>query len=172
MKNNKYNNIINDIWSSVDVIDKVTNNEEMATPYEDSFTTEEQRKRDKKVTELLEGYVDNYKNRINSNKNYKMAITITCLCILLIFSIAFVYVMVNVGQSKIRGSIGGVIELISVCVTFLALIVSILKIITQYVFPKHEEEYITRIVELIQKNDLENKKENIKVQSKRLSKKK
>ena len=57
-------------------------------------------------------------------------------------------------------------QLISVCITFLTLIVSILKIITKYVFPKKEEEYITRIVEIIQNNDLENKKENINVKTK------
>ena len=50
----------------------------------------------------------------------------------------------------------------SVCLTFLTLIVGILKIITKYVFPVNDEEYITRIVELIQNNDLENKKENIR----------
>jgi H+/Cl- antiporter ClcA len=63
-------------------------------------------------------------------------------------------------------SIKAVIQLISVCVTFLTLIISILKIITKYVFPEKEEEYITRIVEIIQNNDLENKKENIRVKTK------
>lgn len=33
------------------------------------------------------------------------------------------------------------------------------------VFPENEEEYITRIVEIIQNNDLEHKKENIRVKS-------
>lgn len=39
----------------------------------------------------------------------------------------------------------------------------LLKIITKDVFPVNDEEHITRIVELIQNNDLENKKENIRV---------
>ena len=60
-------------------------------------------------------------------------------------------------------SIESVIQLITACITFLTLIVSILKIITKYVFPANDEEYITRIVEIIQNNDLENKKENIRV---------
>lgn len=38
-----------------------------------------------------------------------------------------------------------------------------MKIITKYVFPVNDEEYITRIVEIIQNNDLENKKENIRI---------
>lgn len=40
----------------------------------------------------------------------------------------------------------------------------ILQTITKYVFQEKEEEYITRIVEIIQNNDLENKKENIRAQ--------
>lgn len=36
------------------------------------------------------------------------------------------------------------------------------KIITKYVFPQNEEEYITHIVKSIQDNDLKNKKANIK----------
>ena len=42
------------------------------------------------------------------------------------------------------------------------MVVGILKIITKYVFSDKDEEYITKIVEIIQNNDLENKKENIK----------
>lgn len=46
------------------------------------------------------------------------------------------------------------------------MIIGILTIIAKYVFPEKEEEYITRIVEIIQNNDLENKKENIAAQLK------
>ena len=59
-----------------------------------------------------------------------------------------------------------VVQIISVCVTFLGLIIGLLQTITKYIFPENEEEYITRIVEMIQNNDLENKKENIRVQGK------
>ena len=63
-------------------------------------------------------------------------------------------------------SIANVVQIISVCVTFLGLIIGLLQTITKYIFPENEEEYITRIVEMIQNNDLENKKENIRVQGK------
>ena len=55
--------------------------------------------------------------------------------------------------------------MIAVCITFLSSVIGILTIITKYVFPEKEEEYITRIVEIIQTNDLENKRENIKAQA-------
>ncbi len=61
-------------------------------------------------------------------------------------------------------SVSAVVQLVSVCITFVGVIVGILKTITRYLFPENEEQYITHIVELIQRNDLENKKENIKAQ--------
>ncbi len=76
---------------------------------------------------------------------------------------SFIVFIRNVDFNGEANSIPEVIQFISVCVTFLGLIVGLLQIITKYVFPENEEEYITRIVELIQNNDLENKKENIKV---------
>ena len=86
-----------------------------------------------------------------------------CIGILLAFCMSFIVFIRNVDFNGEANSIPEVIQFISVCVTFLGLIVGLLQIITKYVFPENEEEYITRIVELIQNNDLENKKENIKV---------
>ena len=48
------------------------------------------------------------------------------------------------------------------CVSFISLIIGLLTIITKYFFPENDEQYITAIVEAIQKNDLENKRENAK----------
>ena len=58
--------------------------------------------------------------------------------------------------------VNNVVALITVCITYLSLVIGILKIITKYVFPQKEEEYVTRIVKAIQKNDLKNKIENMK----------
>jgi H+/Cl- antiporter ClcA len=86
-----------------------------------------------------------------------------CSIILLAFTVALIVLVVRFDGSTNEKSIESVVQLITACVTFLTLIVSILKIITKYVFPANDEEYITRIVEIIQNNDLENKKENIRV---------
>ena len=84
-------------------------------------------------------------------------------CYFVDFSITFTCFIKNIDFNSEITNIENVIQLVSVCVTFLGLIVGLLQTITKYVFPENDEEYITRIVELIQKNDLENKKENIKV---------
>ena len=78
------------------------------------------------------------------------------------FVILFVVLIIRVQWFLSDISIEDVVQLISLCLTFITLIFGILTIITKYVFPENDEEYITRIVESIQKNDLENKKENIK----------
>lgn len=55
-----------------------------------------------------------------------------------------------------------ILKILPICITFITLIIGTLKIIVKYVFPEKEEEYITKIVEIIQNNDLEHKKENIR----------
>lgn len=65
-------------------------------------------------------------------------------------------------EEKSEVSVEMMVSLITVCVSYLTLIFGILTIITKYVFPEKEEEYITAIVKLIQKNDLANKRENMR----------
>lgn len=167
-KRSDYQDTFSQILRSVGFIQKVNNDEEMDKAYIDEYTTDQQKLRDRKITELLEQYVDAYRYKNQSNKWYKGILFGMCVVILVSFCIAFIVWIFKISGAKDEASVEGVVQLVSVCVTFLALIVSILKIITKYVFPKKEEEYITRIVEIIQNNDLENKKENIKVKMKEL----
>lgn len=74
----------------------------------------------------------------------------------------FLYLLYNYPNMADTDAINNMVALITVCISYLTLVISILKIITKYVFPQNEEEYITRIVKSIQDNDLENKKTNIK----------
>ncbi len=142
-----------------------SDNDKELNPYIDRFTTNQQKERDKNITELLKLYVQAYRYKNISNKWYKNILFVACISILITFVIAFIVLIQKFGYDSNNANIESMIQIISVCVTFLALIISILKIITKYVFPINEEEYITRIVELIQNNDLEHKKENIKVKS-------
>lgn len=162
---NRYQEIFSQIESSLNFFRRVDNDNEMSKAYIDEYTTGQQKQRDKKISELLSEYVEAYKYKNRSNKWYKGILLGVCMIILLTFSVVFIVLVLKYNSADKKASIESVIELISVCITFLTLIVGILTIITKYVFPENEEEYITRIVEIIQKNDLENKKENIKVKS-------
>ncbi len=79
----------------------------------------------------------------------------------MLFSILFIGLINSVILYPTKVSTDNVVSLITVGNTYITLVISILKIIINYVFPQKEEEYITRIVEMIQANDLDNTKENI-----------
>lgn len=159
----KYSEILNSIHDSVYFINKVNNNKVVSDAYRDTYMTEQQRKRDKKVTELLDQYVAEYKYKNKNNKWYKNILFGTSMFLLVLFCGVFLGLISRINFNAKDVSVEAMVQVISVCVTFLTLIVGILTIITKNVFPENEQEYITRIVEIIQNNDLENKKQNIKV---------
>mgnify|MGYP000251001076 CR=1 FL=1 len=162
-KNKEYQKTISQIMNSLNRIKEIKDEDEINNPYVDEFTTKQQRSRDKKITELLQLYVEAYNYKNKSNKWYKGILFGICTAILLAFAITLIVLVVRFNGATDEKTIESVVQLITACITFLTLIVSILKIITKYVFPVNDEEYITRIVEIIQNNDLENKKENIRI---------
>lgn len=162
---NRYQEVFSQIESSLDFFRRVDNDNEMSKAYIDEFTTSQQKQRDQQISELLSEYVEAYRYKNKSNRWYKGILLGLCATIIIAFSVVFIILLIGFNNADESASIESVIELVSVCITFLTLIVGILTIITKYVFPENEEEYITRIVEIIQKNDLENKKENIKVKA-------
>lgn len=163
---NAFLNELDSISDSLTFFQPVDNDYDINKAYVDTYATRQQKSRDRKITELLSIYVKTYDYKSKSNKWYKGILFFICIGILVAFCISFIVFVCNVDFNGETSSVANVIQLISVCITFLGLIVGLLQTITKYVFPENEEEYITRIVELIQNNDLENKKENIKVQRK------
>lgn len=168
---NSFRELKNSILKSLEGISVIENEEGMSKPYVDTFTTKEQRDRDEQVTKLLKLYVEGYESKVKSNKWYKGALVIICSIILLGFSWVFGSIILKTISAKQTVSVESLCQLISVCITFLTLIIGILKIIVRYVFPEDDEKYITSIVEIIQNNDLEHKKENIKAQVEKSRKK-
>lgn len=162
---NNYHDELSEIFDSFGSVNLVHTEQEMEKPYIDEYTTEQQQKRDKSITLLLDYYVDAYRDKVKFNKWYKAILFGFCIAILFAFAIIFAFFIIKYPDFEDNSSVRAIVQLISVCVTFLTLIVGILKIITKYVFPAHDEEYITRIVEIIQNNDLKNKRENIKVKT-------
>ena len=126
----------------------------------DPFITKEQRKRDELITELLEEYVLFYKSKVKHSRICRYIILIPCVIIILAFSSLLAFLSWNVMDMNTPLRIQEVVAFITACVSFISLIISLLTIITKYFFPENDEQYITTIVESIQKNDLENKREN------------
>lgn len=149
------------IANSVRRIGTIEDLGELKSPYVDVYVTEEQQKRDKYISELLGQYLEFYKAKIKDNKMYKSVLYWGCIISVFIFSIMLCFIILKFFK-EVNFDVSATVQLITASVTFLSLIFGILTIITKYVFPKGDEDYITRIVELIQKNDLQNKKENMK----------
>jgi hypothetical protein len=128
--------------------------------FRDKYATDEQNMRDKQITRLLEAYVDTYEDKVRKNKEYRSNILWTCITITVLFAIVLALLPFQVFGGDMEA--GDVVSFATACVSFLTLIVGLLHIVTKYVFPENDEEYITRIVEMIQTNDLKNKQENAK----------
>lgn len=154
-----YNDIANDIYGDVIDFQETVDNERLKF---DPYQTAEQYKRDKDITRLLSEYVDNYASKSKNNRDYRKHIlyfTLTIIGILCFALILLIWVSALTDNDNITLYIGSFVSLVG-------LPIGVLKVITEYVFPKDEEKYINRIVKSIQKNDLENKQTIIEAQSK------
>ena len=166
MANRKYQDIKKSIIRGSSEFDTLSSSDDKDNTYYDIYATRQQKDRDSYISSLLKEYVEAYQDKRCTNKFYRKIIFFESSISLGIFIALFISVIFMVFFHKFDTSIEGVLQLISLYLTFITLIFGILTIITKYVFPENDEEYITRIVESIQKNDLENKKENIKANEK------
>ena len=123
--NKEYQKTLSQIVNSVNRIKEIKDDEEISNPYVDEFTTNQQRARDKRITELLRLYVDAYRYKNESNKWYKGILFAVCGGILIAFAVALIVVVVQFNKSQDTTSVETVIQLISVCITFLTLIIGI-----------------------------------------------
>lgn len=133
---------------------------ELLHEFIDEFMTEEQSNRDGKITELLSKFVENYSNKVTQNKNFKEELFDFCKWLVGAFAVA-ICVIIFITTASGNMNTGQIVAMISASASLIAVPIGIFKIVVSYIFPKEEEKYITEIVKLIQKNDLENKKTNI-----------
>lgn len=136
---------------------KNTINEDRTT-YQEKFATKEQKSRDEVITSILHNYRKNYNNKIKYNKKHKERIIELCFTLIEITFLIFIAsIVLMLFCENLRNSIQGIASLLTVCVSLLGLIIGVFKIVTRYIFPEKEEEYITQIVSAIQENDYNTK---------------
>lgn len=138
--------------------EKAADEKELA--YNDPLVTVEQKKRDRYVTELLNEYVLFYRGKVKHSKICRYIILIPCILIVMGFSVLLVYLSLKMIDIPNTIQIEDLIAFVTACFSFISLIIGLLTIVTKYFFPENDEKYITTIVESIQKNDLNNKREN------------
>ena len=129
--------------------------------FNDNYQTREQKARDCEITKLLRQYVTSYSEKVKTQKSYRTVLLILCSSIIGLFSVAFLILLLHLGFNSSSVDVTGVVSLISICISFLASILGLAQIITKYCFPENDEEYISKIVETIQTNDLQNKLANM-----------
>lgn len=149
---------INDFLKSI-LISPASTEEEL---YKDPFVTAEQKKRDEQITRLLIAYVDSYEKKVNGSRWYRVVIFLVCIGVVIAIACALRYFACRVANWENELQISNLVAFVTACISFVSLIIGLLTIITKYFFPENDEQYITQIVESIQKNDLENKRENAK----------
>ena len=133
--------------------------------YQDPFVTHEQMKRDAEITKLLEAYVKAYQSKMRHSTICRYMLLVPCLGIVVVLSAALGYFTVYMVTSEGNLKVEDLIAFVTACISFVSLIIGLLTIMTKYFFPENDEQYITKIVEAIQKNDLQNKMENAKYRS-------
>ena len=126
---------------------------------QDPFETPNQNERDNQITELLTAYVKFYKRKAVHSTICRYLILIPCLFIIGAFARSLFSFASHISSVEREIQVTDVISFITACISFISLIISLLVIITKYFFPENDEQYITKIVESIQKNDLETKRE-------------
>lgn len=128
------------------------------TTYQEKFATKEQKSRDEVITSILHNYHKNYNNKIKYNKKHKERIIELCFTLIEVTFLIFIAsIVLMLFCENLRNSIQGIASLLTVCVSLLGLIIGVFKIVTRYIFPEKEEEYITQIVSAIQENDYNTK---------------
>ena len=108
--------------------------------------------------------MDSYEKKVNSSIWYRVIILVVCIGVVIAFACALRYFAIRVANWENELQISNLVAFVTACISFVSLIIGLLTIITKYFFPENDEQYITQIVESIQKNDLENKRENAKQQ--------
>lgn len=164
-----FREILSDINEVAPFVVEISDRDKLDESYNDKYSTDQQKERDKIITRLLRCYVDTYDDKRKRNKTYKDQLFELCYNIVggSTLALLFAFVLLIVVKKDGLLNVEGLSALITVCVTYLTTIIALLKIITEYVFPQKEEEYITKVVELIQQNDLEHKKANMRAERKK-----
>lgn len=109
-------------------------------------------KRNEKLTELLNNYVDRNKKRSEGNDIMKYVSFSIFMFIILLLTIAVVVAIIKADLDTTTAPV--MVSLVSIAVTYLGSIITILQIIFKYLFPTDEEKDTISMIQTIIQNDL------------------
>ncbi len=126
----------------------------------DNYEPEEEKNRSRSISTILRYYGESYKNKIDFQRRYRKVLTIGCGIITVVFAIALLLVVKYAVKNASELDISGIVTIITAIISLVVSILDLIRTITKYCFPENDEEYIVKIVESIQTNDLEKYKEH------------
>lgn len=109
-------------------------------------------KRNCQLTGLLKDYIDYKNQRFKENKICKRIIFGVFIAFFVLLSIIVAVVFIRVDYNKV--SINTAVSLVTVAGTYLGSILSIIKIISEYLFPVDEEKNTIEMIKTVIENDV------------------
>lgn len=141
--------VLSDLWKSK-YDSKSTKNEEYAEQL--IAVHNEFVKRNEQLTELLTEYISDRKQRIDTNKFLKKFIFWFFIGLMSALTIGVVVVFWKIDVNS--SSVTSVLSLLSVAATYLGSLLSIFKIMSQYLFPSDEEKDAIDMIKAVINNDV------------------
>lgn len=109
--------------------------------------------RNKELTRLLKDYISQRAVRISSNKLLKNVIY--WLFVVILLALTFTVIVVFLKTDMNKSNTKTVVSLLSVAATYLTSILSIVKIISKYLFPFDEEKDTIEMIKTVIQNDVQ-----------------
>lgn len=146
----KFDNVLLDLLKSRYDSNKTTNESYAAqlVAVHKEFAT-----RNAELTTLLKDYITQRRVRVTQNTQYKkwMYIIFVGLFVALTVAVIFVFCRTDIDNANIEG----IVSLVTVAATYLSSVLSIMKIMSKYLFPVDEEKDTIEMIKAVIKNDIE-----------------
>ncbi len=121
----------------------------------DSYYDEHLRRHSQSISNILRDYEFSYRNKVAFQIIYRKILFWGCSLLISAFTSAVIcllrYGVIQANMLKLESTAAIIASLVSLIVSILQLVHTI----TKYCFPEKDDEYILKIVDSIQKNDLE-----------------
>ena len=121
----------------------------------DNYYAEHERRHSQSISNILRDYEVSYRNKVNFQKVYRKILFWGCSALIAAFAAATIWLL---RYGVIQASVLKLESVATIVASLVSLIVSILQLvhtITKYCFPEKDDEYILKIVDSVQSNDLE-----------------
>lgn len=109
-------------------------------------------KRNGSLTELLDDYITQRRNRVKTNNFLKKIIFWFFIALLGVLTIAVVIFII---YNRNTDSIPSMVSLLSVSVTYLASLIAVFEIMSKYLFPIDEEKDTINMIQTVINNDVQ-----------------